>query len=204
MKRSTAIAVLSAAGLAFSSLAAAQEQGPQTRTAQRLKPAIVGARVGIANVNTIEDNVLNYGVIADYAVTDTLRVGGTFDYWQKPAGTIGEVAYNVNDMAFGAHGKLLLTDLTTRGGVQPYALAGLALHRLSRVKKVRGNANDIDPYQTKAESVSGELGLDFGVGANYSVQENIDVTGEVLYRNIIETTVGLDQLAFTGGVNYAL
>lgn len=162
---------------------------------------IVGARLGLFNVETVDDTVFGYGAFADYAIGTNFLAGGTLDYWSRTSALVQEDRVQINDLALGANGKIVFTNVTTP--FRPYALAGLAIHRF-QLKKGTTGGEGLDKLKTHTENDSGKLGIDLGGGMMYRVQQAVDVAGEIRWRRLTDTAAELDQIAFTGGVSYAL
>lgn len=167
----------------------------------------VGANVGVADVEDISDNVFSFGAFADYALAPTFSVGATVDYWNDSFDTTGTRRVEIGDTVFGVNGKFKFPDVTT--GLKPYALAGLAVHRFSvDVGDRDPNATSIEDkfteFDRKNKDVNGEFGVDFAGGLQYAVQPDIDVTGEVRYRRVIDRTVALDQLNVSAALSYSM
>ena len=64
--------------------------------------------------------------------------------------------------------------------------------------------NALTPYDSVDVDVVGEIGFDLAGGAIYSVEKNLDALGEIRYRNLVDETIGFDQMAFVGGLNYKM
>ncbi len=170
-------------------------------------PLSVGANIGIADVEEVNGNIFQFGIMADYALSPSFSLGGTVDYWNDAFDASGDRRIEVEDTSFGLNGKFKFPDVAA--GLKPYALAGIALHRFAVDVGSKDLNNDpivdkFNEYDKETADVNGEFGVDFAGGLQYSLQQDIDVTGEVRYRRIIDRTVALDQLNFTAALSYAM
>lgn len=170
-------------------------------------PISVGANIGIADVEDVNNDVFSFGAFADYELAPSFSVGATVDFWNDSFDATGTRRVEIADTIFGVNGKFKFPDVTP--GLQPYALAGLAVHRFTVDVATRDpNATAIEDkfteFDKNTKDVNGEFGADFAGGLVYAVQPDIDVTGEVRYRRVIDRTVALDQLNFTAALSYSM
>jgi len=177
------------------------------RTTPMASPIAVGANVGVSDVEDVGNNVFSFGIFADYEVAPTFSVGATVDYWNDAFNATGNRRIEIDDTIVGLNGKFRFPDVAT--GLKPYALAGLAMHRFSvDVNERDPNAEPIidkfDEFDRDTKDVAGEIGADFAGGVIYTIQQDLDVTGEVRYRRVIDRTVALDQMNFTAALSYTM
>jgi opacity protein-like surface antigen len=101
------------------------------------------------------------------------------------------------------HGKFFIGQLGAK--TRPYALAGLAWHRLSVTTSDEPRTGGVESLGNDDEDVSGELGLDLAAGAVVRVQETVDIGGEARLRRLMDQTViASDQLALVGTIAYKM
>lgn len=183
---------------------AASVSGKKNSPEAKSLPLIVGAKVGLANVETITDQTFAYGVSVDYPLDNTIQVGATLDYWNKSSLGIEAKQVQMDDLSFGGHARLLFGKAAAT--FQPFAVAGLAVHRFSVSISEETSAEDpkIDRFRKVNDDVSGKLGFDVGGGAFYGVQKNLDAKGEILWRKLADSTVNFDQMVFSAGLSYRL
>jgi len=165
---------------------------------------VAGARLGMANVETLGDMLVTYGAFGDYALSNNLLVGGSADYWSKSSLEIEGQQIEINDFSIGAGARAIFTDISA--AFRPYAAGGLALHRFSVIQAER--TDDTGPKITRFKNVendvTGKLGADLGGGVLYRVQRDLDVAFDARYRMLFDSNVDLDQLTFGGAIAYAL
>jgi len=161
-------------------------------------PNQAGVRVGMSKVEQLGDPVVTYGVYTDYAVGDNLLAGGALDYWDKSTGTIAETTVRASDLSAALDLKYIFTNVTQ--SFRPYLVAGAAAHRF----EIREKANQTKRLESNYRDAVGKFGLDYGGGVSYRFDRAIDAVGEIRYRNIMDSSVALSQLAFTGGLNYVM
>lgn len=208
MKKKVTKLMLCAGGLLASAQGFAQDTAMERLSPSALPNTLsVGANIGVADVEDVNGNIFAFGVFADYALAPSFSVGGTVDYWNDAFDASGDRRIEVEDTAFGINGKFKFPDVAA--GLRPYALAGVALHRFAVDVGQRDLTADpvvdkFSEYDKETADVNGEFGVDFAGGVQYAVQNDIDVTGEVRYRRIIDRTVALDQLNFTAALSYAM
>lgn len=194
-----ALGLISAAAFGQANVA-----GSRTAPHTREGTTIVGVRIGAADVETLGDMVFQYGATGDFALADNFLVGGSLDYWSRSSIGVEDSKVEINDLALGANTKFVFTNVSVP--FRPFALAGLALHRYSVKVSERneGDQPELDKYDQVDNDVAGRLGVDLGGGIMYRLQPQVDLAGTILYRKMTDTTIDLDQLAFTGGLSYSL
>ena len=161
-------------------------------------PDQAGVHVGMSKVEQLGDPVVTYGVYTDYAVGDNLLAGGALDYWDKSTGTIAETTVSASDLSAALDLKYIFTHVTH--SFRPYLVAGAAAHRF----EIREKANQTKRLESNYREAVGKFGLDYGGGVSYRFDRAIDAVGEIRYRNIMDSSVALSQIAFTGGLNYVM
>jgi opacity protein-like surface antigen len=190
----------SAYGQTRSDGVAAERRAPVTSQPDSV---LVGARVGIVDAESIGNNVGVYGATADYVMSRNFLVGGSLDYWSNSTGTISDNKVDVNDVSIGANSKFVFTETNT--SFRPYAMAGVALHRVSisysQAEASQGAANS---YAEKDQDVSARFGVDVGGGVLYQVQRSFDLNGNLVYRKLADESPDLDQLQVSAGLAYRL
>lgn len=164
----------------------------------RQAPSQAGVRVGLSKVEQLGDPVATFGVYTDYALSDNLLAGGAVDYWDKSSGTIAETSVRASDLAVALDLKYIFTRVTQ--SFRPYLVAGAVAHRF----EIRAKSNQTKPLESKYREAVGKFGLDYGGGVSYRFDKAIDAVGEIRYRNIMDSSVALSQLSFTGGLNYVM
>ncbi len=186
--------------VAFSAPVSGTKQNPDAQSV----PLIVGAKVGLANVESISDQTIAYGVSIQYPLDQTIQVGATIDYWNKSSLGIETQQVQMDDLSFGGHARLMFNKAGAT--LQPFALAGLALHRFSVSIAEETDSEDpkIDRFRKVDDDVAGKLGFDLGGGANYDIQRNLEANGEILWRKLADSTANFDQLVFSAGLSYRL
>ncbi|MCX6117277.1 MAG: hypothetical protein NT027_07030 [Proteobacteria bacterium] len=163
----------------------------------------IGARIGMVSVNTIDSNLGSYGAFGDYTLDDRIVVGGSVDYWGMSTGNVAEDRISVNDLSIGGNGKFIFANV--QSAFKPYLMAGLAGHRLSSSQsRIDDDSSSINRYRERNNSVSTEASLDTGGGAIYTVQKNMDLTGQVLYRRMLASSSSYNQLGLTAGFGYRM
>lgn len=188
--------------LIASTTAVAQSDGAtsstRTHAVVHQAPNQAGVRVGMSKVEQLGDPVVTYGVYTDYAVGDNLLAGGAVDYWDKSTGTIADTTVRASDLSAALDLKYIFTNVTQ--SFRPYLVAGAAAHRF----EIREKANQTKPLESSYRDAVGKFGLDYGGGVSYRFDRSMDAVGEIRYRNIMDSSVALSQLAFTGGLNYIM
>ncbi len=167
----------------------------------------IGANIGVVDVEDVNDSVFSFGIFGDYALAPSFSVGATVDYWNDAFDTSGTRRVEIDDTVFGLNGKFKFPDVAT--GLSPYALAGIALHRFSvdvgtRDPNATALEDKFSEFDKNTKDINGEFGVDFAGGLQYAVQQDLDVTGEVRYRRVIDRTVALDQVNITAALSYAM
>jgi opacity protein-like surface antigen len=152
----------------------------------------------MSKVEQLGDPVVTYGVYTDYAVGDNLLAGGAIDYWDKSTGTIADTTVRASDLSAALDLKYIFTNVTQ--SFRPYLVAGAAAHRF----EIREKANQTKPLESNYRDAVGKFGLDYGGGVSYRFDRSMDAVAEIRYRNIMDSSVALSQLAFTGGLNYIM
>ena len=182
--------------------AAAQDVATE-RTAAAPSATSLTANLHVVSADQLGDPVISVGIGADYDLTESLSVGGTLDYWSESTGSLANQAVTVSDIAIGGNAKMRF-DIDNEN-LKPYGLVGVALHRFAVTFSEKDEANGvIDQYEDTYSDVEGELGADLGAGVLYSLQQGLDASAEIKYRNIIDPNVQLDQLAIGAGIHYRL
>lgn len=163
----------------------------------------VGARLGMTTAEDVDDMALTYGLQGDYALSRDVLVGGSITHWTEAEGIETVAVTEVEDLALGVHGKFFIGQLGAK--TRPYALAGLAWHRLSVTTSDEPKTGGVETLGNDDEDVSGELGLDLAAGAVVRVQETVDIGGEARLRRLMDQTViASDQLALVGTIAYKM
>jgi opacity protein-like surface antigen len=185
--------------IAFSAPVSGTKQNPANQTT----PLIVGAKLGLANVESISDQTFAYGASVHFPMDPTIQVGATIDYWNKSSLGIQEKQVQIDDLSFGGHARFMFKP---GAALQPFAVAGLAVHRFSVSIAEATDSEDpqIDRFRKVGDDVAGKLGIDLGGGANYGIQRNLDANGEILWRKLADSSVNFDQLVFSAGLSYRL
>lgn len=190
--------------LIASSAAFAESEGVSSTSSTRMHEAVrqapsqAGVRVGLSKVEQLGDPVATYGVFADYAISDNILAGGAVDYWDKSSGTISETTVRASDLSAALDLKYIFTHVTQ--SFRPYLVAGAAAHRF----EIREKSNQTKPLDSNYRGAVGKFGLDYGGGVAYRFDKAMDAVGEIRYRNIMDSSVALSQLSFTGGLNYVM
>jgi opacity protein-like surface antigen len=127
----------------------------------------------------------------------------TADYWSESSGSLAEQQVSVSDFAVGVNAKYRL-DVQKYPKLTPYFGAGGAIHRFVVKFSEKTDDNVIDPYEDTYQDVEGELGADVMGGVVYAINDDIDLGGQVRYRNILDADVQLDQFVVDGSVQYKL
>jgi len=181
--------------------------------ATRRAPAVeantmqLGARVAYTNISQLEGGTMGIGAIWEYAVADNLLFGVTLDHWRENGGAADLYhTLEVTDTVLGGHARMLFTQFDLP--VRPYGLLGITTHRLTvkdsrAIPPTEGQPRVAQRVDVNSDTAA-ELGVDLGVGVSYPVNEKVDLTAEIKWRNILDDSVKYDQLAFTGGVGYLL
>lgn len=167
----------------------------QVALAESLNQTKVGARAGMVDVDGL-GSTLGMGAFAEVPLTQALSVRPSADYWQKSeteSSGLVDVDVTVSDLTLGGAAKYSFALPET--AVKPYVVGGLALHRLSAEVKASGYGSEFSH-----KSSDTEFGFDLGGGVAYSVSKSMDVSGEILLRNVDEA----DVTTITGGISYAM
>lgn len=187
--------------------AAAQTKAPMGAERRAHVPivaetTVVGARLGVTDVDNLSGLVFSYGAYGDRAIADNFLVGGTLDYWSQTSSDLGFERVQVSDLAVGANSKFIFTNV--RAPVRPFVGAGLALHRLAvNVSEEKTSTGpEVSRFKDVNSDVSGELGIDIGGGVLYRIQPDLDVAGEIKWRKLTDPKVDFDQMSFTGALAY--
>lgn len=189
-----------------SSPASAQEvKGTTTKALPLTSPdqTTLGVRLGMVNVSNLNNGLISYGAYGDQTVSDNFLIGGSVDFWSLSTGGLSESAVAINDVAIGGNGKFIFTN--ARATFKPYALAGLALHRISisEGELVDGNS-PLNKYREKNNDVSTQASIDLGAGALYNVQRQVDVNGLLVYRQMASSGANFNQFGLSAGVGYRM
>lgn len=158
----------------------------------------IGARAGMVDVDNL-GSTIGFGGYGEVALTKEVAIRPSVDYWQVTKGNdvgLAKVEVKVSDLAVG--GAIKYTADIAGWSARPYALGGLAMHRLS----VEATASsDFAPgTEYSSESSDTKIGLDFGAGVSYPLASGMELSGEVLMRNVDEA----DLLSLTAGIAYSL
>lgn len=201
---------------AFAILAMAQHASAQQQDTSNLRPAeiqareatqmgsvIFAAKLGVVNVDNLSDNVISFGAFGDYGLSEQFMTGISIDYWQDTSGVISSNSVEVSNLSAGVHGRWVFTNL--KAPFRPFALAGLALHRIRVSLSERVNdERAIDQFNQTYEDVENRAGVDIAGGIMYALDSSIDVIGEIRHRNLFDDKIRFDQWAFTGSLSYRL
>ena len=165
---------------------------------------VAGARIGLNDVDGLDDTVASFGAFVDYSVGNNVLVGGTLDYWSDSSGSMFNQSVDVSDLTLGANGKLIFTGVNVP--MRPFLLGGLALHRIdvSYSEQDVTDRNVVDRFKERYSDSDSEFGIDVGGGVMYRLQRSIDLLGEVRMRRLNDRSIDLDQLAFSGAVAYVM
>lgn len=194
--------------LGVSTVGFAQEDASTSAT-QRAKQVLTKSEIGvgfnIVDADQLGDTVLGFVAYGDYLVNENVSVGLTADYWSESSGTLATQQVEVSDFSVGINTKYRFT-LADTPRLTPYAGVGGALHRFAVKFSERreGDGNVIDPYEEQYQDVEGELGADLMGGVSFGIAENLDLAGQVRFRNILDADVELDQFVIDGSVLYKL
>ena len=158
----------------------------------------VGARAGMVDVDNL-GSTIGFGGYAEVALTKEIAVRPSLDYWQVTKGSnvgFAEVEVKVSDLAIG--GAVKYTADVAGWSAKPYALGGLAMHRLSVTATA---SSDFAPgAEYSAEAIDTKIGFDLGAGLSYPLPSGLELSGEVLMRNVDQA----DLVSLTAGVAYKL
>lgn len=158
----------------------------------------VGARAGMVDVDNL-GSTIGFGGYGEIGLTKEISIRPSLDYWQVTKGNdvgLASVEVKVSDLAIG--GAVKYTADVPGWSVKPYALGGLAMHRLS--VEVTASSDFAPGANYSAEESDSKLGFDFGAGVSYPLASGMELSGEVLMRNVDEA----DLLSLTAGVSYRL
>jgi opacity protein-like surface antigen len=162
-----------------------------------------GAQVGSVSVEDLDDMVMSFGAFADYALDKQFTVGASVDYWDETSGQISDNPVEVSNFVVGLNGRWIFTNVNAP--VQPYALVGLAVHRIEvSISERVGDQREIDQFEQTYEDVEGELGSDLAAGVMYKFDNRINAQAEVRFRSLFDDKVNFDQVAYTGSLAYRL
>ena len=217
MRSKATFPILMAAGLICAATAVAQTTTDESLPANRgvettvrhptvpMHTAMVGARLGTVDAQSLGGLAIGYGVFGDYSIVNNVLVGVTLDYWSNSAGTLNGNGVEVSDVALGAGGKLLFTNVNVP--FRPFVSAGVAMHRFTasmREQETEINHANIDKFNHTYKDIENEPGLDVGAGAAYRLQKSVDLLGELRYRRMLNPGLNLDQVSVAGALAYQL
>jgi opacity protein-like surface antigen len=209
MERIAIPVLLSASCLLLSQAAFSQDT---TGAAYKTAPSMadrdwsVGVNLTSAAVDLTDENVFSFGVFGDMFVSENFSAGLSLDYWSDEFNSSSAQRVELENLIVGANAKFHFPEFAP--GFKPYALAGLAAHRF-QVSTKRFNpsgdpADVLSEYDRDLQDVEGELGADFGVGLNYSIQTAMNVVAELRYRRVLDRTLDLDQMNYTVALAYMM
>lgn len=160
-----------------------------------------GVRIGTVNVDSLTDNVWSYGGFVDYGLSNQLSVGGSLDFWSDTSGILAENPAEVRSFTLGAHSRWVFTNFDLP--VRPYGLAGLAVHRIRIALSERTDEEiAIARFREVYSDSEVRVGIDLAGGVLFAVDDNVDVIGEIRYRNLLDDKIGFDQWAFSAALAY--
>jgi len=157
----------------------------------------VGAKAGMVDVDNF-GSAFSVGGYSEISLGENLSIRPSIDYWQKTKSTdagLATVEVKVSDLAFG--GALKYAFGMPGAKAKPYVLGGLAMHRLS-VEVTASSGLSTDEYSAEASET--EIGFDFGGGVTYPLADGMELSGELLMRNV-DTA---DLVSITAGLAYKL
>jgi len=155
----------------------------------------VGAKLGLVDPENI-DSVIGFGVFGDFGeITENLRLEGNLDYWSKSSGNANFDA-SVRDFALTGTAKYMFS--TSNEVLQPFAVGGLGLHFVKTKSEYKGTNPFLEP--SSSSETKTKIGIDLGGGACYSINEKIDLLGELRYRLVSD----VNQLTIQVGAQYKL
>lgn len=160
--------------------------------------AKVGARTGMVDVDNL-GSTIGFGGYGEMAVTPEVSIRPSLDYWQVTKGSdvgLAKVKVEVSDLTIG--GAIKYAASLPGWTARPYALGGLAMHRLSVNAAVSNDFAAGATYRSEARET--KIGFDLGGGVSYPLSSGMELSGEVLMRSVDEA----DLLSLTAGIAYKL
>jgi opacity protein-like surface antigen len=189
--------------LGCSSLAAYGAEGATAKHSDigEKKATSFGPSVGLVNVEKDDSANMSLGAFYNYTIQENLMAGATMDYWRSEYQENDRTDIDVSDWTIGANVKLVMpAKISERINLQPYIGAGPAWHRI----KAEDASDDSEGAVSETAISEQQFGVDLMAGLYYYVYEQIDLMGQVSYRNIVEDNVDFDQVAFNAGITYKL
>ena len=177
------VAVVAVCSLAASSFAAAQ-----------IGFNAIGPKLGFILPEDPIESTFGFGLESDLGtITPVIRLGAFLEYWSK-GNDVGSYKWSWSDLAFGASGKYYFGQ---KGSLEPYAGAGLGLHR---AKSEWEHPAWAGYYGATTYSVTNtEFGFHVMAGAEFEVGPKMKAFAELRYS--LSTP---DYLGIWGGVLYSL
>lgn len=157
----------------------------------------VGARAGLVDVDSL-GSTIGFGGYAEIGLSKEFSIRPSVDYWQVTKGSgvgFASVEVKVSDLAFGGAAKY--TADIPGWAARPYALGGLAMHRVS-LEATASSSYASSEYSYEASET--KLGFDIGAGVSFPLASGMELSGEILMRNVDEA----DLLSLTAGFAYKL
>ena len=135
----------------------------------------VSAHLGfVTGLGMGDASPIAFGAAYEKPIMKNVSLGGSFDHW-----SINETAgVSVSLSSLAGYGVYTFNNI--KAPVKPFAMGGLAMHRVS-----------VGPYSDT------DIGLDIGAGARYDIDKKISVKGQFQIRQI-ETSY--EQISFGLGM----
>ena len=151
----------------------------------------VGGRLSLVSPDNI-DMTFGFGGVFDFGTfAPQVGFGATIDAWFGSEGA-GSFSVDYRDIIIGVNSKYYFK--TSNEKLKPYAGGGLAMHFFTF---------DLPSFDFFGQSIGGsetdtKFGIDLLGGLNYAAGENIDITGEAMYRVVSD----IGQFVISGGIIY--